>query len=93
MRTAASQQRSENTRAWPNTRASRSTTAGASPPAPLASGRGQAGMVVTAAAREGLSRRPVVQYRAWRRNTAPIAVAVRCEFIHYRDGLVIHLVP
>jgi GNAT superfamily N-acetyltransferase len=59
---------------------------------PGARGRGLAGMVVTAAARAGLSRRPVVQYRAWRRNTASIAVAVRCGFTHHCDGLVIHLV-
>jgi predicted GNAT family acetyltransferase len=60
---------------------------------PLARGRGLAGLVVTAAAREGLTRRSVVQYRAWRRNTASITVAVRCGFTHYCDGLVIHLTP
>ena len=60
---------------------------------PRAHGRGLASLVVTAAAREGLSRRPVVQYRAWRRNTASIAVAVRCGFTHYCDGLVIDLGP
>jgi GNAT superfamily N-acetyltransferase len=58
---------------------------------PRARGRGLAGMVVTAAAREGLNRRAVVQYRARRRNTASIAVAVRCGFTHYCDGVVIHL--
>jgi len=60
---------------------------------PRARGRGLAGIVVTAAAREGLNRRPVVQYRAWRRNTASIAVAVRCGFTYYCDGAVIHLNP
>lgn len=55
--------------------------------------RGLAGLVVTAAAREGLSRRPLMQYRAWHRNTASIAVAIRCGFAHYCDGLVIDLVP
>lgn len=58
---------------------------------PRARGRGLAGMVVTAAAREGLNRRAVVKYRARRRNTASIAVAVRCGFTHYCDGAVIHL--
>ena len=56
-----------------------------------ARGRGLAGKVVTAAARDGLNRRAVVQYRAWRRNTASIAVALRCGFTHYCDGLVIDL--
>lgn len=60
---------------------------------PRARGRGLAGMVVSAAAREGLNRRAVVQYRAWRRNTASVAVALRCGFTHYCDGLVIDLVP
>jgi len=60
---------------------------------PRARGQGLAGKVVAAAAREGLNRRAVVQYRAWRRNPASIAVAVRCGFIHYCDGLVIHLAP
>ena len=60
---------------------------------PRARGRGLAGMVVSAAAWEGLNRREVVQYRAWRRNTASIAVALRSGFIHYCDGLVIELVP
>jgi hypothetical protein len=60
---------------------------------PRARGRGLAGMVVTAAAWEGLNRRAVVQYRAWQRNTASAAVAVRCGFTHYCDGLVIDLVP
>ena len=60
---------------------------------PRARGRGLAGLVVTAAAREGLNRRAVVQYRARRRNPASIAVAVRCGFIYYCDGLVIDLAP
>jgi GNAT superfamily N-acetyltransferase len=60
---------------------------------PRARGRGVAGMVVTAAAREGLSRRAVVQYRAWRRNTASVAVAMRCGLTHYCDDLVIDLMP
>ena len=58
---------------------------------PSARGRGLAGMVVTAATREGLSWRAVVQYRAWRRNTASISVALRCGFTHYCDGVVIDL--
>jgi hypothetical protein len=60
---------------------------------PRARGRGLAGLVVSAAARDGLNSRAVVQYRASRRNTASIAVAVRCGFTYYCDGLVIHLVP
>jgi GNAT superfamily N-acetyltransferase len=60
---------------------------------PGARGRGLAGLVVTAAAREGLNRRAVVQYRAWRRNAASIAVALRCGFTHYCDSLVVDLVP
>jgi RimJ/RimL family protein N-acetyltransferase len=48
-------------------------------------------MVVTAAAREGLNRRAVVQYRAWLRNTASIRVAGRCGFAHYCDSLIIEL--
>jgi|SRR5215467_10756384 len=60
---------------------------------PRARGRGLAGLVVTAAARKGLDRRVVVQYRAWRRNTASIAVAIRCGFSYYGDGVVIDLVP
>ncbi|MDR2988039.1 MAG: GNAT family N-acetyltransferase [Nocardiopsaceae bacterium] len=56
---------------------------------PQARGRGLARLVVTAAAREGLSRRAVVQYRAWHRNSASIAVAARCGFEHYCDSLVI----
>jgi hypothetical protein len=60
---------------------------------PGARGRGLAGMVVIAAAREGLQRRDVIQYRAWRRNTASISVALRCGFTHYCDGVVIDLVP
>jgi len=58
-----------------------------------ARGRGLAGLVVTAAARAGLDRRAVVQYRARRRNTASIAVAIRCGFSYYGDGVVIDLVP
>jgi hypothetical protein len=37
--------------------------------------------------------RPVVQYRARRANTASLAVAARTGFIHYCDGVVIHLSP
>jgi hypothetical protein len=44
-----------------------------------------------AAAQAGLDRRAVVQYRAWRANTASIAVARRTGFGHYCDGLVIDL--
>jgi GNAT superfamily N-acetyltransferase len=58
---------------------------------PRARGRGLASMVVSAAAREGLSRRRVVQYRAWHRNAASIAVANRCGFAHYCDSLIIEL--
>jgi GNAT superfamily N-acetyltransferase len=58
---------------------------------PRARSRGLAAMVVTAAAAEGLAWHPVVQYRAWHRNTASIAVATRCGFSHYCDGLVIEL--
>ncbi|MGH3070106.1 MAG: GNAT family N-acetyltransferase [Streptosporangiaceae bacterium] len=54
-------------------------------------GRGLARLVVTAAAQAGLDRRAVVQYRAWRANTASIAVARRTGFAHYCDGLVIDL--
>ena len=60
---------------------------------PGARNRGLATMVVTAAAAHGLTWRPVVQYRAWHRNTASIAVATRCGFRHYCDGLVIELDP
>jgi len=60
---------------------------------PLARGRGLARLVVTAAAREGLRRRVVVQYRAHRRNMASIAVAIRCGFSFYCDGVVIDLAP
>jgi hypothetical protein len=56
---------------------------------PGARRRGLAGMVVTAAAREGLRRGAVVQYRAWRTNTASISVARRSGFTHYCDALVI----
>lgn len=55
--------------------------------------RGLAHAVVAAAAREGLNRRPVVQYRARRANTASLAVAAKTGFTHYCDGLVIHLSP
>ena len=58
---------------------------------PRARRRGLAHAVVAAAAREGLGRRPVVQYRAWRANTASLAVAARTGFTHYCDGLVIYL--
>ena len=58
---------------------------------PLARGRGLASLVVAAAAREGLSRSTVAQYRAWQRNRASIAVATRCGFTYYCDGLVIDL--
>jgi GNAT superfamily N-acetyltransferase len=60
---------------------------------PRARRRGLAPAVVAAAAREGLTRRPVVQYRAWRVNTASVAVAVKASFTHYCDGLVIDLAP
>ena len=60
---------------------------------PRARGRGLARMVVTAATREGLNWRSVVQYRAWQRNAASIKVAARCGFTHYCDSLVIDLVP
>ena len=56
-----------------------------------ASGRGLARAVVAAAAREALSQRPVVQYRAWRASTASLAVAVRAGFTHFCDGLIIDL--
>jgi GNAT superfamily N-acetyltransferase len=54
-------------------------------------GRGLARAVVAAAARAGLGRRAVVQYRAWRVNAASIAVARRTGFAHYCDGVVIDL--
>jgi hypothetical protein len=60
---------------------------------PPARRRGLAHAVVAAAAREGLTRRPVVQYRAWQANTASLAVAAKPGFSHYGDGLVIHLSP
>ena len=60
---------------------------------PRARGRGLAGLVVTAAATAGLDRRVVVQYRARRANAASIAVATRCGFSYYGDGVVIDLVP
>jgi hypothetical protein len=56
---------------------------------PGARRKGLAVLVVTAAAREGLRRRSVVQYRAWRTNTASISVAGRSGFAHYCDALVI----
>ena len=60
---------------------------------PRARHRSLAQAVVAAAAREGLTRRPVVQYRALRVNTASVTVAVKAGFTHYCDGLVIDLVP
>lgn len=54
-------------------------------------GQGLAGAVVAAAAQAGLDCRAVVQYRAWRANTASIAVARRTGFEHYCDGLVVDL--
>jgi GNAT superfamily N-acetyltransferase len=54
-------------------------------------GRGLARAVVAATAQAGLSRRAVVQYRAWRANAASIAVARRTGFAHYCDGLIIDL--
>jgi hypothetical protein len=42
---------------------------------PQARGRGLARAVVTAATREGLKNRPLVQYRAWRVNSASLRVA------------------
>jgi hypothetical protein len=58
---------------------------------PRARGRGLASLVVAGAAREGLRRRSVVQYRAWLANTASISVAARTGFAHYCDALVIRL--
>ena len=58
---------------------------------PRARRHGLAHAVVAAAAHEGLTRRPVVQYRARRANTASLAVAAKTGFLHYGDGLVIHL--
>jgi hypothetical protein len=58
---------------------------------PRARSRGLAGLVVGAAAREGLRRRPVVQYRAWHLNTASISVALRTGFAHYCDALIVRL--
>jgi hypothetical protein len=60
---------------------------------PRARRHGLAHAVVAAAAREGLTRRPVVQYRARRANTASLAMAAKTGFVHYGDGLVIHLSP
>ena len=54
-------------------------------------GQGLARAVVAAAAQAGLDRRAVVQYRAWRANTASIAVARRTGFEHYCDELVVDL--
>lgn len=53
---------------------------------PQARRRGLAQAVVAAAAREGLRRRPVVQYRAWRANSASLRVAARTGFTHYRGA-------
>src|SRR5215471_11351108 len=50
---------------------------------PRARRRGLAHAVVAAATREGLTRRPVAQYRARRANTASLAVAARTGFTHY----------
>jgi hypothetical protein len=47
--------------------------------------------VVAAAAREGLRRRAVVQYRARHANTASISVALRTGFSHYCDALIVRL--
>jgi RimJ/RimL family protein N-acetyltransferase len=58
---------------------------------PRARRRGLAAAVVNAAAREGLRHRSVVQYRAWRRNEASIAVALHCGFAYYADALVVDL--
>jgi RimJ/RimL family protein N-acetyltransferase len=58
---------------------------------PGARRQGLATMVVTAATREGLRRRAVVQYRARCANTASISVARRSGFTHYCDALVIEL--
>lgn len=56
---------------------------------PHARGRGLARAVVTAAAREGLKNRPLVQYRAWRVNSASLRVAARTGFTHFCDSLII----
>jgi hypothetical protein len=53
--------------------------------------RGLAHAVVAAAPREGLTRRPVVQYRAWQANTASLTVAAKIGCIHYADGLIMNL--
>ena len=58
---------------------------------PGARRRGLATMVVTAAAREGLRRRVVVQYRARCANTASISVGRRSGFAHDCDALVIEV--
>lgn len=58
---------------------------------PRARRRGLAAKVVTAAARAGLSWREEVQYRAWVVNRASVALAGRCGFVHYCNGLVIEL--
>jgi GNAT superfamily N-acetyltransferase len=60
---------------------------------PRARRRGLAPAVAAAAAREGLTRRPIVQYRARRANTTSVAVAMKAGFTHYCDSLVIDLVP
>ncbi len=56
---------------------------------PDARRRGLARAVVTAAAREGLRDRPVVQYRAWRVNSASVGVAARAGFTHFCDSIII----
>jgi len=58
---------------------------------PQARGEGLGARVVAAAAAAGLSRRAVVQYRAWHANTASLSVAARAGFRHYCDALVIDL--
>jgi GNAT superfamily N-acetyltransferase len=58
---------------------------------PRARGRGLSGLVVAAAAREGLRRRAIVLYRAWHQNTASISVALRTGFTHYCDALIVRL--
>jgi hypothetical protein len=58
---------------------------------PGARRRGLATRVATAAAREGLRRRAVVQYRARCANTASVSVARRSGFAHYCDALVIEV--
>lgn len=56
---------------------------------PHARGRGLARAVVTAATREGLKNRPLVQYRAWRVNSASLRVAEHTGFTHFCESLII----